>query len=125
TALTVTDAVLISIAVTTAGPSLPKGETAPLAATGTFSDHTTQDLTTQVVWASATPAVATINGAGLATGVATGSTSISARLGTITGTTTLTVSPAALLSIAVATTRPSIAKGETAAFTATGTYSDH
>ena len=50
----------------------PKGATQQFTATGTFSDNTTQNLTSQVTWASATPAVATINAAGLATAVAVG-----------------------------------------------------
>ena len=41
-------------------------------ATGTYSDNSTQNLTSQVTWASATTSVATITAAGLATAVATG-----------------------------------------------------
>jgi hypothetical protein len=47
-----------------------------------------------VTWASSTTAVATINSAGLATGVSAGSTTISATQGGVTGNTTLTVQPA-------------------------------
>src|SRR5439155_1039235 len=93
-------------------------------ATGTFSDATTQNLTSQVTWASATPTVATVNSAGLATGVNTGSSAISATLGSVTGSTVLTVSAAVLQSIAVTPANPSIAKGATQHYTATGTFSD-
>ena len=65
---------LQSIAVTPANPIIAKGLTQQFTATGTFSDNTTQNLTSQVTWASATPAVATITAAGLATGVAAGTT---------------------------------------------------
>ena len=78
-----------------------------------------------MTWASATPSVATINAAGLATGVAAGTSTISATLGGVTGSTVLTVSPAALLSIAVTPANPSVAKGLTQQFTATGTFSDN
>src|SRR5439155_11939792 len=61
------------------------------AATGTYSDNSTQNLTSQVTWASATPAVATITTAGLATGVAAGTSTISATLTGVTGSTVLTV----------------------------------
>ena len=91
--LTVTPAILQSIAVTPANPSVAKGKTEPFTATGTFSDNSTQDLTSQVTWASATTSVATITAAGLATGVATGTSTISATLGGITGSTVLTVDP--------------------------------
>ena len=83
--LTVSPAVLQSIAVTPANPSVPKGATEPFTATGTFSDNSTEDLTSQVTWASATPSVATISAAGVATGLTTGTSSISATLGGLTG----------------------------------------
>ena len=65
-------ATLQSIAVTPANPSVAKGLTQQFTATGTFSDNSTQNLTAQVTWASATTAVATINSSGLATAIATG-----------------------------------------------------
>jgi trimeric autotransporter adhesin len=60
---------LVSIAVTPSMPNVPKGLTQQFKATGTFSDTSTADLTATVAWASATPAVATIDSAsGLAKG---------------------------------------------------------
>ena len=67
TVLTVTPAALQSIALTPASPSIAKGLTLQFAARGTYTDNTTQDLTSQVAWASATTAVATISAGGLAT----------------------------------------------------------
>ena len=55
---------LVSIAVTPASPSIAKGLTEQFTATGTYSDGSTADLTSQVTWASATAAVATITSAG-------------------------------------------------------------
>jgi hypothetical protein len=67
-------------------------------ATGTYSDKTTKDLTTQVTWASSKTAVATISNTagskGLATAVAMGTSTISAKLGSIMGSTVLTVTSA-------------------------------
>ena len=57
--------------------------------------------------------------------MATGTSSISAAFAGITGTTILTVTPAALLSIAVTPAGPSVAAGGTKQFTATGTYTDN
>jgi len=123
--LTVTAAALQSIALTPANPSIAKGLTEQFAATGTYTDGTTADLTTEVIWASATPSVATISPAGVATGVGTGTTDITASLGGVTSPgDTFTVTAAALQSIALTPANPSIAKGLTEQFAATGTYTD-
>ena len=123
TGLTVTAPVLVSIAVTPASPTITVGTTQQFVAAGTYSDSSTQNLTSSVTWSSSNTAAATINGAGLATGVATGSTTIQATLGSISGSTGLTVT-SVLVSIAVTPANASIAKGTTQQFTATGTYSD-
>ncbi len=124
--LTVIAAALVSIGVTPAGPSIAKGLTEQFTATGTYTDNSTQNLTSQVAWASATNSVATISGNGLAQSLATGTTNITATLGNVTSPTdTLTVIAAALVSIGVTPAGPSIAKGLTEQFTATGTYTDN
>ena len=46
---------LVSIAVTPPTASVAAGNTQQLTATGTYSDATTKNLTTQVAWTSATP----------------------------------------------------------------------
>ncbi|HYI93632.1 MAG TPA: DUF4082 domain-containing protein [Bryobacteraceae bacterium] len=87
---------LTSIAVTPGNPTILVGGTQQFTATGTYSDNSTQSLTNQVTWSSTSTAVATINAAGLATSASAGSTSISARLGSVTGNTSLTVQGTAL-----------------------------
>jgi Protein of unknown function (DUF3443)/Bacterial Ig-like domain (group 2) len=82
---------LSSITVTPANSGMLSGTTKQLTATGTYSDNTTRDITTSVTWNSDTTAVATIDSTGLATAVATGSTTISASSGSISGYTLLTV----------------------------------
>ncbi len=125
TVLTVTPATLVSIAVTPANSSMVVGATpVQYTATGTYSDSTTQNLTSSVTWSSLTTTIASITSGGLVTPVAKGSTTIQATSGSITGSTGLTVTTA-LVSIAVTPANPSIAKGRTQAFTATGTYSDN
>ncbi len=128
TVLTVTDAQLVSLGVTPATPSIAKGLKQQFTATGTYSDMTTQNITTLVTWASAVVATATISDVlatkGLAQSVDVGTTSISAKLGAITNSTTLTVTPATLVTIAVTPALPSIAKGLSKQFTAKGTYTD-
>ncbi len=130
TTLTVTAAALVSIAVTPTNPSIALGLNRQFTATGTYTDASNADITTLVTWSSATPGVATISNAGgsegLATSVATGSSLMTAtHSGTgIHGSTTLTVTAAELVSIAVTPTNPSIALGLSQQFTATGTYTD-
>jgi uncharacterized protein YjdB len=92
TVLNVTPAALLSIKVTPIKPTVSKNGTEQFAAVGSYSDHTTKVLTTQVTWTSSKATVATINKTtGLAKGVAQGTTTITAKLGSILGTTTLTV----------------------------------
>jgi plastocyanin/uncharacterized protein YjdB len=125
TVLTVTQPVLQSIAVRPSNPSIGKGTTQAFTATGTFSDSSTQDLTGQVTWSSDTTSVATISATGVATGVSAGTATISATMGNITGTTKLTVTQPTVKSIVVSPASPSVAKGNTQAFTAMGTFSDN
>ncbi|HEX2569635.1 MAG TPA: Ig-like domain-containing protein [Polyangia bacterium] len=126
---TVTDADLVSIAVTPTNPSVAAGTAQQFTATGTFTDNSTQDITTQVTWTSAKTNVATVSNdpgsQGLATGVVAGNTTITATLGSVSGSTTLTVSSAQLRSIAVTPTNPSLARGTNRQFTATGTFSNN
>ena len=82
---------LSSIAVTPASPVIAVGATQQFVATGTYSDTSTQNLTSQATWASSSAATATITASGLATASASGATSISAAVGAVSGTTTLTV----------------------------------
>jgi len=127
TMLTVTDATLVSIAVTPADASIADGTTQEFTATGLYTDGLTQDLTTEVTWDSSDEAVATVSNAddskGLATAVGAGSTTVSATSGAVSGIATLTVT-ATLVSIEVTPTDPSIANGLTQQFTAAGLYSD-
>ncbi len=124
TTLTVAAAVLISIAVTPANPSIALGSTQQFTATGTFSDSHTQDLTSTATWASDTPGTATVNQTGLAASVGTGTATISATSAGITGSTVLTVTAAVLVSINISPQTATIPLGSTQQFTATGSYSD-
>ena len=83
---------LTSIAVTPANPGIFSGTTKQFTATGTYSDNTTQNITSSVTWSSSNETVATIGTlSGLATAAAAGTTTITALSGSITGSTQLTV----------------------------------
>ena len=126
--LTVTPAALVSIAVTPAIPTIPLGTTQAFSATGTYTDGSMQNITGTVQWSSDTPQVATINNAsglqGVASSVGQGTANITASVGSVTGSTTLTVTSAALVSLAIAPAMPALALGTGQQFTATGTYTD-
>ena len=115
---------LKSIAVTPETATIPKGLTQQYTAMGTYSDASTADITSSVTWASSNIAVATIDSAGLATGVGDGSTEITAALGSISGTATLTVTAPILQSITVMPDTATIEVAAKQRYTATGTYSD-
>jgi len=120
-------AVLISIAVTPANPSITVSASQQFTASGNYSDNSTQNITNSVTWSSSDTSKANITTTGLATAVAEGSTTITAISGTISNTVSLTITSqtATLVSIAVTPANPGIAAGAAQQFTATGTYSDN
>lgn len=95
--VTVTAAVLQALTVTPADQTVPGAHFVVYAATGSFSDGSTLDLTSAVTWRSSKGLVAIISNMPLAKGVAIsvlpGTTTISARLpnSTVTGSTLLHV----------------------------------
>jgi hypothetical protein len=74
----------VSIAVSPGDESLAVGVSAQFTAVGTFTDGSTQNITNGVAWASATPSVAAISGTGVASGVAVGTSQITASLPGVT-----------------------------------------
>ncbi|MEW6278268.1 MAG: FG-GAP-like repeat-containing protein [Candidatus Eremiobacterota bacterium] len=125
TTVTVTGDALLSLTVTPADGTIQVGAMQPFTATGTFADGSTRDLTASVTWSSSNPAAATIDGTGLSRGVAPGTTTIAATLGSLTGSTHLTVTAASLVALTVTPANPTArACGVTQQFTATGQFSD-
>jgi trimeric autotransporter adhesin len=124
TTLTVTSAVITSIAVTPASPNIPLGIAQQFTASGTFSDGSVQDVTGVVTWKSSATSIASITVSGLATGLNIGTTNISATFGTVSGGAALTVNAANLASITIMPANGSIAQGTTIQLTATGTFND-
>ena len=129
TPLTVAPPTLVSITIRPPNPSIILGMTEQFTATGTYSDNSTQDITTSVTWTSSAVSVATISNAAGSTGGAAskdvGTTTITATSANISGSTILTVTPVTLVSITVTPANPSAVLGTTEQFAATGTYSDN
>ena len=72
------------------------GQTAQFQANATFSDGATESVTTSATWTSDNNSVATVNGSGLATGVAAGSTQIRAAHQNMSGSAALQVNAPAV-----------------------------
>ncbi|NGZ87945.1 ice-binding family protein [Duganella aceris] len=123
--LTVTPAVLVSIAVTPQAPTVQIAATRQLAVIGTYSNATTQNLTAGASFVSATPANVRVSTGGLVTGVAAGSSVITASSGGKSATTTVTVSGTAPLSVTVSPASATVAIGGSSQFIATATYADN
>ena len=122
--LTVTPSVLTNIVVTPITTVVGVNGNVQFTATGVFSDNSTQDMSSQVVWTSSNGAFATISAAGLATGISTGSLTITATSGTISGSATLNVTTATLQSITITPDQPIVPPHSRTQLKAIGHFSD-
>lgn len=122
--LTVTNAILVSIAITPANSNLLLGTLQQFTAIGTFSDQSTHDITSSVTWVSSNDHVASISGSGLTTALALGSLTISATSGTISASTAADVQSSVLTSLAIDPANGKLAHLTSQQFHATGTYTD-
>ncbi len=128
TTLSVTDATITQIQVTPFAPTVPVQFETQLAATAIYSDGTNRDVTALATWTSGDPATAGVANAaatkGLVLGVQGGTATITAHYGGVSGSTDVTVSSAALKSLAVAPVSPATVAGSVQPFTATGSFDD-
>ena len=126
--LPVTEASLTSINITPVSPSIPLGGSEQLTATGVYSNGTTQDITSDVVWSSNNSEISFSSsspGEAQCIGTTVGMMNITASLDGISSTDSITVTAATLVSVTVSSSvSPQIGEGDTIQFTATGTYSD-
>ena len=124
TTVTVTSPALVALAVSPATGTLSIGVTQQYQAVGTYTDGSTQNLTSSVSWFAVPQTSASINSSGLVTAVAQGNVNITAAYGRFSGIATLTVGSANLTSISVLPGTASISIGAVQQFTALGSYSD-
>src|SRR5208282_6637422 len=103
------------LAISPLNGSVQPSNTQQFMATGTYTNNSTADVTSQTIWTSSNPAVATINGSGLATGVALGTATISGDCQCYVVKTNLSVSNQAVTITAIAVTpaTATIATGNT------------
>ncbi len=128
TDLTVTPAALDTIVVSPAGPSLPDGRTVQMTAEGHYSDGTSGDITTDVVWSTGNAAIAAISNAagteGLLQGESAGQTNVDATMDGVTGTETVTITQAVLESLTVSPDPGAVPVGKTLPMKADGLFSN-
>lgn len=82
---------LKTIRVSPASASVAAGNTQQFTATGSYSDGSTKDITSTALWTNSYPAVATVAPGGLATGLSSGTATITVTVGTVQGSASLTV----------------------------------
>jgi len=124
TSLTVTEPQLQSIVVATPNTSVLSLSRVILTATGTYSDGTTRDITSQATWASSNTTVALAPTAGITQTATQGTTTITASLGGIAGSTTLAVTGGNLASFP-ALANMTVVNGTSIPISVTGTFSNN
>jgi uncharacterized protein YjdB len=129
TTVTVTNALLNFVTVTPAAPSIAKGTTAQLTATGHFSDGTTADITTQVSWTSGSNSIAQVSNVsgtqGLVKGLTEGSAVVTATaFNNSKASATVTVTAATLTGLIVTPANPVLHVGDGVHMMATAVFSD-
>jgi hypothetical protein len=122
----VTDAELVSLSLSPINISIPLGQSQQYYVTGTFSDGTIQDLTSEVTWLSSSEEQALISNAkssaGLAESITVGSTTLTAVLGNIQQDTLLNIENTELSSIEIQPANQVIVNGTNANIKALGYF---
>jgi hypothetical protein len=124
TTVTVGAPVLVALALTPSTATIALGTTQQYQVVGTYTDGSTQNLTSAVNWSSVPQNVAPISAAGLASSTGQGTATITARSGRLNSVATLHVTSANLVSITLVPSATSIPVNSQQQFEATGHYSD-
>jgi trimeric autotransporter adhesin len=124
TSVTVTAPSITSISITPDDMTLAIGIGQQYTASAIYSDGSIQDLVTGVQWTSSNTTTATIDGNGLATTLAAGTTTITATVGSFTDSSVITVVPAHLQSITLSPTNVTMPASTLQQFTAVGNFDD-
>jgi uncharacterized protein YjdB len=122
--LHVSAATLSSISVTPGTALLAPATFANCVATGTFSDGSTQVITSLVTWTSSAPNVASVSSVGKVTAASGGTATITAQFGSLSADSAIVVNSSPLASIQINPPAVSIAQQTGVAFQAIGTFAD-
>lgn len=123
----ITPAKLTRLVVSPATPTIAAGTNLRFTATGTYSDGSTADVSSQVTWSISDvmgTGVASIDGTGTANGLRQGQAMISAELDALVGNTVMTVGPGVPVRLSFSTAPVQTPKGTTARFVVTADLSD-
>jgi hypothetical protein len=125
---TVLDKTLSSLSVNLSASDIGLGISATANVIATYSDSSTEDVTSSVNFSTSDTSVAIIsnnvNSKGEITSIAIGSSDITATLNSISSSATINVTAASLVSIEVTTNNTLLAAGINSYFSAVGTYDD-
>ena len=124
--VTVSPLTLVSIAIAPPSPSIPKGETQQLIATGSYNDGSTQDISGQVSWSNSAPNIIALSGSDPIniTAQNLGTATLTATSGSISGSTNVTVSAPVAVALSVVPVNPTVAVGITQQLGVVETFSD-
>lgn len=124
TTVSAVDLAVSQIQIIPATVQLAVGTTTRLTAIATFADQSTQDVSSQVGWLSSNTAVATVDSTGMVTGVAAGSTTLSASLLGVTASTSIQVNNTSVSALQVIPAVTTIALGTKSQLQAIATFAD-
>ncbi len=128
TLITVTQAQLSSITITTEVNKIASGQDLALTAIGLFNDNTNQNITSQVTWQSSNTQVIFVSNhpgnIGIIKGLQAGETSITATMSGLTGELVMQVSNAVLKRIDISSPQQDIPTDNQTQLRAVGYYSD-
>lgn len=128
TTLSVGAAALDVIEVSPATSRIANGTHQRFQATGRYTDGSTQDLSTQVLWSVSDVALASVSASGPFVGrvraLQPGEVQVRATRAGVTGVATLTITNSALVSLAISPAAPSAPAGLAQQLTVTGTFQD-
>lgn len=123
--LTVLPPTLVALALTPATTTFDIGATGQLAVNATYSDGTVVDVTASSTYASATPGAVSVGTTGMITGIAGGTSVITAGFGGKSAIANATTSAAVVTSIAVTPASAVVAVNGLRRYVATATYSNN
>ena len=115
---------LMSLTVTPGSVAIALGQSTQLKVIGKYSDGTSQEMTSSVIWQNLDSNIATISQSGLVSSVAVGQTEVTATKSGVSVTVPLIVSKAALEALSINPSSATIALGASTQLVATGTYTD-
>ncbi len=128
TVLFVTEPALVGLELSPPQPSIALNTTVQFVATGTYTDASTRDLSSQAAWSSSQPTVGQVSNQsgsrGLATALTQGTSTIRAEVAGVAGQTLLISTNATLSALSITPTNPVRAPGTAQRFIATGRFSD-